>query len=82
MPNNNSAACADADKKWFQRGFTDKQHYQGWLSFNDLIDESHTFDDTYRDPYSGRTIHLMEETDISSLDEDDDAAQFLIEADE
>lgn len=82
MSNTKPAESADCNKKWFQRGFTDKQHYQGWLSFNDLIDESHTFDDTYRDPYTGRTVHLMEETDLSSLDEDDEAAKFLSDTDE
>lgn len=64
-------------KRWFQRGFTDEKHYQGWLHFNDLIDTSHTHDDVYRDDFSGRVIHLMGDTDSVSLDSDDEAAQFL-----
>lgn len=67
----------NSGKRWFQRGFTSNRHYQGWLHFNDLVDESHSYDDVYRDPFSGRTIHLMGETDVDSLDEDDEGSQFL-----
>lgn len=46
------------DTKWFKRGFQSKTEYIGWLNFNDLIDESHTYDDTYYDQYTGKTTRL------------------------
>lgn len=53
-----SSATPDEQTKWFQRGFASKSEYIGWLQFNDLCDESMGYDDTYQDPYSGRTIQL------------------------
>lgn len=72
---NSAEAVDNSDKKWFQRGFTDKNHYQGWLSFNDLIDESHTFDDVYRDQYSGKVVNLTDPD--SDIVEEDEAEKFL-----
>lgn len=51
-------AVPDEQTKWFQRGFASKAEYIGWLRFNDLCDESFDYDDTYHDPYSGKTIRL------------------------
>lgn len=48
----------DEQTKWFQRGFASKHEYIGWLQFNDLVDESFGYDDTYYDEYSGRTIKI------------------------
>lgn len=53
-------AVPDEQTKWFQRGFQSKHEYIGWLQFNDLVDESFGYDDTYHDPYSGKTIRLGE----------------------
>ena len=72
---NSVEAVDNSGKKWFQRGFSDKNHYQGWLSFNDLIDESHTFDDVYRDPYSGKVVNLTDPD--SDIVEEDEAEKFL-----
>lgn len=69
-------AVDNSQKKWFQRGFTDKHHYQGWLSFNDLISESHTFDDVYRDPYTGRVINVAG-PEGDNTEEADEAEEFL-----
>lgn len=44
--------------KWFQRGFASKNEYIGWLRFNDLVDESFSYDDTYHDQYTGKTIRI------------------------
>ncbi|URC22185.1 hypothetical protein CHUUTOTORO_01000 [Serratia phage vB_SmaM-ChuuTotoro] len=63
--------------KWHQRGFTDKHHYQGWLQFNDLIDEGYGYDDTYHDQYSGKTIRISASPDAPDGTEADEAAQFL-----
>ncbi|UZZ64407.1 hypothetical protein A73_205 [Escherichia phage A73] len=48
--------------KWFQRGFASKHEYLGWLQFNDLVDDSFGYDDTYHDQYSGLTVRLGEPT--------------------
>lgn len=48
----------DEQCKWFKRGFASKEEYIGWLRFNDLCDESMDYDDTYHDPYSGKTLRL------------------------
>lgn len=48
----------DEETRWFKRGYGSKAEYIGWLQFNDLCDESMGYDDTYHDPYSGRTIRL------------------------
>ncbi|QYC52452.1 hypothetical protein [Salmonella phage SSBI34] len=53
-----SATVPVEHTKWFQRGFASKNEYIGWLQFNDLVDESVGYDDTYHDPYSGRTIRI------------------------
>lgn len=50
----------DEQTKWFQRGFQSKHEYVGWLRFNDLVDESYGYDDTYHDQYSGKTIKIGE----------------------
>lgn len=55
--------------KWKDRGFDDKQHYAGWLHFNDLADECKMHDDVYHDPYTGQVINI---TDISDMPRDDD----------
>lgn len=47
-----------SNAKWFKRGFHSKQEYIGWLQFNDLVDESFSYDDVYYDDYSGKTINL------------------------
>lgn len=52
----------DEQTKWFQRGFQSKHEYVGWLRFNDLVDESYGYDDTYHDQYSGRTIKIGDAT--------------------
>lgn len=51
-------AVPDEQTKWFKRGFQSKAEYIGWLQFNDLCDESLGYDDTYHDPYSGKTIRF------------------------
>jgi len=53
-----NSAVPDEQTKWFQRGFEGKADYIGWLRFNDLCDESMDYDDTYHDPYLGKTIRL------------------------
>lgn len=64
------------DTKWIQRGFQSKAEYLGWLYFNDLTDESNTFDEVYQDPFTGRTIRVAgEEADIIVGDEAD---EFLV----
>lgn len=54
----NKAAVAIEETKWFQRGFASKHEYLGWLQFNDLVDESFGYDDTYHDQYTGLTVRL------------------------
>lgn len=49
------------ETKWFQRGFSSKHEYIGWLQFNDLVDESIGWDDTWHDPYLGKTIRIGEQ---------------------
>ena len=51
-------AVPDEQTKWFKRGFMSKNHYLGWLQFNDLVDDSVGYDDTYYDQYSGMTIRI------------------------
>lgn len=51
----------DEQTKWAIRGHASKHEYIGWLRFNDLVDESFGYDDTYLDPYSGKTLHLGDE---------------------
>lgn len=58
----------DEQTKWFQRGFTSKNHYIGWLQFNDLVDESFGYDDTYYDHYSGKTIRIGGESNPADED--------------
>ena len=75
---NSAAVIKDEDTKWFQRGFSSKQHYQGWLQFNDLIDEGFGFDDVYHDEYTGNTVRISRGPDLVEEDEsEDEAAQFL-----
>lgn len=64
----------DCETKWFQRGFESQREYQGWLQFNDLIDESYGYDDTYYDQYSGMTIRVGVQEEIV---ENDEADKFL-----
>lgn len=52
-----------ATTKWKDRGFDDKQHYAGWLHFNDLADECKMHDDIYYDPYSGQVINIVDGSD-------------------
>lgn len=52
----------DENTKWFQRGFASKHEYLGWLQFNDLVDDSFGYDDTYHDQYTGLTVRLGEPT--------------------
>lgn len=66
---------SEENSKWAQRGFMSKNHYIGWLQFNDLVDESFGYDDTYYDPYSGKTINLCDPA--SDKDVKDDADKFL-----
>lgn len=55
-----TTSVSETHSKWGQRGFASKHEYIGWLQFNDLVDESFGYDDTYTDPYSGKTIRLGE----------------------
>lgn len=48
----------DEQTKWFQRGHASKSEYLGWLQFNDLVDETFGYDDTYYDQYTGKTIKI------------------------
>lgn len=68
----------NSGKRWFQRGFTDNRHYQGWLSFNDLVDESHSYDDVYRDPYTGNTVKISDGEDYT--EETDAADEYIYNA--
>lgn len=69
-------AVSDENTKWFQRGFDSKVHYQGWLQFNDLIDEGYGFDDVYHDDYSGKTVRLSA-TDQVVADLENQTTKFL-----
>lgn len=51
----------EKDLKWKTRGFESKAEYIGWLYFNDLTDESNTFDEIFKDPFSGEVIRWVEE---------------------
>lgn len=66
----------DHETKWFQRGFQSQREYQGWLQFNDLVDESFGYDDTYYDQYTGKVVRICAE-DSPETTEDDEADQFL-----
>ncbi len=61
---NKNKAVPDEQTKWFKRGFQSKNEYIGWLHFNDLVDESHTYDDTYYDQYSGETKRISGSGDM------------------
>lgn len=50
---------ASQTTKWKDRGFDDKQHYAGWLHFNDLAEDCKMYDDIYHDPYSGQVINVV-----------------------
>ena len=49
------------ETKWFKKGFGSKHEYIGWLQFNDLVDESFGYDDTYKDPFTGKTVYLTKD---------------------
>lgn len=63
------------DTKWIQRGFQSKAEYLGWLYFNDLTDESNTFDEVYLGPFTGRTIRVAGEEAGDTVE--DEADEFL-----
>lgn len=58
------------ETKWFQRGFGSKHEYIGWLQFNDRVEESVGWDDTWHDPYLGKTIRIGEQAteDVSKYE--------------
>jgi len=58
--------------KWFKRGFASKHEYIGWLQFNDLVEESFGYDDTYHDPYSGKTFRMDDLSDLDSFEDDNE----------
>ncbi len=58
---NKKVATPDEQTRWFQRGFNSKNEYIGWLWFNDLADDSLSYDDTYYDQYSGETKRISDE---------------------
>lgn len=55
-------------EKWQLLGFEGKADYVGWLSFNGLVDEMYSYDNAYRDEYSGDVINLGD-TSVISLTE-------------
>ena len=59
----------DVIPKWEERGFKSKHEYIGWLYFNDLTDESSTYDDVYYNEYTGKVTNITKTTD--SNDEED-----------
>ena len=63
--------------KWKYRGFDDKQHYAGWLWFNDLTDDCKMHDDVYYDEYSGKIVNIVSQDQEEQVSEDDDAEEFL-----
>lgn len=63
--------------KWKDRGFDDKQHYAGWLWFNDLTDDCKMHDDVYYDEYSGKIVNIVSQDQEEQISEDDDAEEFL-----
>lgn len=75
-PAKKGSAVVDENTKWFQRGFTSKEHYQGFLHFNDLIDEGYGFDDVYHDDYTGKTIRVTA-SDIKATELESEADKFL-----
>jgi hypothetical protein len=77
MTKKQNTAVPVENTKWHQRGFSDKHHYQGWLQFNDLIDEGYGFDDTYHDQYTGKTIRISSCPDAEFEAETDEATKFL-----
>lgn len=48
----------DVTPKWKERGFESKHEYIGWLYFNDLTDESNTYDDVYYNEYTGKVTNI------------------------
>ncbi|QGZ16227.1 hypothetical protein Hena1_00510 [Erwinia phage Hena1] len=58
--------------KWKDRGFDDKQHYAGWLHFNDLADDCKMHDDVYHDPYTGQVINITDAPKDGDLEFDDE----------
>lgn len=58
-------------QKWECLGFTDKHHYQGWLHFNGLVEETYSYDDTWYDEYTGTIVTITgEEVDSEKEDEE------------
>lgn len=67
-----------ATTRWKDRGFDDKQHYAGWLHFNDLADECKMHDDVYYDPYSGQVVNITSSGEDHDRDVDaDEADEYL-----
>lgn len=60
--------------KWKDRGFDDKQHYAGWLWFNDLTDDCRMHDDVYYDEFSGRVVNITAPSEDAARDAEVDAA--------
>lgn len=46
---------------WKTKGFECKKSYQGWLYFNNLVSEEHSFDDVYQNSFTGETINIAED---------------------
>lgn len=46
---------------WKIKGFECKKSYQGWLYFNNLVSEEHSFDDVYQNSFTGETINIVED---------------------
>ena len=46
---------------WQAKGFECKKSYQGWLYFNNLVSEEHSFDDVYQNSFTGETINITED---------------------
>lgn len=65
--------------KWKDRGFDDKQHYAGWLHFNDLSDECKMHDDVYYDPYTGNVINIA--SSIEDLEFEEEEEEYETEED-
>lgn len=57
--------------KWKDRGFDDKQHYAGWLHFNDLVDDCRMHDDVFYDPYTGQVVNIVGPEQHDDLDGDE-----------
>lgn len=56
----NKKEC-QADPMWKTKGFECKKSYQGWLYFNNLVSEEHSFDDVYQNSFTGETINIAED---------------------